>query len=123
MFHEEQLFRLLMMQEHFEHMFCQGLTLLKDGSCAAAIKVFAKCISDLPYHESFMNIRVAACAHKGLAHIQLDDYKSAAETFSQIPHDVSLNEDVIPQVLILSFLLMNKREFCRDKMGIQGTNG
>ena len=111
MFHDEMHFRLFMMKEHFEQMFCQGLDLVNAGSSAAAIKVFAKLIGDLPCHESFMNIRVAACAHKGLAHIQLGDYKSAAETFSLIPPHVSLREDVIPQVLIVSFLLI-----CRKAM-------
>ena len=101
MFHDEMHFRLLMMKKHFEEMFCQGLELLNAGSGAAAIKVFAKLINELPCHEIFMNIRVAACAHNGLAHIQLGDYKSAAESFSLVPSHVSLREDVIPQVFIV----------------------
>lgn len=95
-----------MMQEHFEKMFHQGLDLLNAGSSAAAIKVFVKLLDNLPCHESFTNFRVAAFAHKGLAHIQLNDYKSAAEAFSLIPPYVSLREGVIPEVFFVLFLFI-----------------
>ena len=93
------------MEEQLKNMVGHGIHLFQAGKYHQAIDAFERAICRFQYQMPDSDLFVTACYKKGLAQLQLDDYKGAARSFLSMPHHITLQDGVAPKVKIVSILI------------------
>ena len=90
------------MEEELKSMVGHGIHLFQAGKYHQAINVFERVICRFRYQLPDSDLFVTACYKKGLAHLQLEDYKEAARSFLSMPCHIIVQDGVVPKVKIVS---------------------